>query len=77
MKLISDFLDQIIHGDWQCERHCFGLSGDDLVVGVDQLNPNLVLPDRQTRDVDRVVIAGVHPPPRQVVNGDVQMPDSR
>ena len=55
----------VSHGDWQCERHCFGLSGDDLVVGVDQLNPNLVLPDRQTRDVDRVVITGVRPPPNR------------
>ena len=45
----------VSYGDWQCERHGLGLSREDLVVGVDQLNPNLVLADRQTGDVDRVV----------------------
>src|SRR5882762_4739773 len=56
----------VTQGHWQCERHRLGLSGDDLVVGVDQLNPNLVLADRQTGDVDRIVVARVRPPPRQV-----------
>ena len=55
-----------LHG--QVERHRLGLSGDDSVVGVDQLNPNLVRADRQTGDVDCVVVARVRPPPRQVVD---------
>src|SRR5262249_21465482 len=31
------------HGARHCERHCLGLSGEDLVVGGDQLDPHLML----------------------------------
>src|SRR5262245_46076480 len=57
------------------ELHCLGLSGEDLMVGVDQLNPPLVLTRRHPGQVDLIVIPRVGPPPRQVINVDVQMPD--
>jgi hypothetical protein len=62
----------VSHGDWQCERHCLGLSGDDLVVGVDQLDPNLVLPDRQTGDVDHV--AGIDWHRGKLVTQEINVP---
>jgi hypothetical protein len=61
---------------WQIERHRLRLSVDDLMVGVDQLNPYLVLADRQPGDVDRVVVARVRPPPGLIVDGDVHMSNS-
>lgn len=33
-------------------------------------------PWRQSGDVDRVVVARIRPPPGQIVDGDVQMPDA-
>ena len=47
-----------------CERHCLGLSGEGLMVGVHQLEPHLVRAGRQPRYVDRIVVARVRPPPR-------------
>jgi hypothetical protein len=49
--------------------------GEDLIVGVDQLDQHLVLTGRHPSQVDRIVIARVSPPPRQVVNVYMQMPD--
>jgi hypothetical protein len=43
------------------------------MVGVDQVDPNLVRADGESSDVDRVDVAGVRPPPRQVVDMDMQM----
>ena len=64
-------------GHGQGERHRLGLAGEDVVVGVDQFDPHLVLTDRQPGDVKCIGGAGVRPPPRQVVHGDVQMPNAR
>ena len=59
--------------DGERVRHL--LSREDGVVAVDQPYPDLVLPWRQIGYVDGVVITGISPPPGQVVDGDVQMPD--
>jgi ATPase subunit of ABC transporter with duplicated ATPase domains len=40
------------------------------VVGVGELNPHLVLAGRQPGHIDRVAVARIRPPPRQVVDGD-------
>src|SRR5512145_3474615 len=45
------------------------------MVGVDQVDLHLVRAGWHAGDVDRVVVTGVRPPPRQVVDADVQMPD--
>ena len=58
------------------ERQRHHLSGEDVVVGVDQRDLHLVLAGRQPGDVDRVVVTRIRPPPGQVVDGDVQMPDT-
>ena len=46
------------------------------MVGVDQLDLHLVLAGRQPGDVDGVVVTRIRPPPGQVVDDDVQMPDT-
>ena len=55
------------------ERVCHLLPREDGVVGIDQLDPDLVLARRQIGYVDRVVVTGISPPPGQVVDRDVQM----
>ena len=55
------------------KRHCHNLAGDDVVVSVDQPDRHLVLARGHPADVDRVVVAGVRPPPWEVVDDDVEM----
>ena len=50
--------------------------GKSVVVGVDQGDRHLVLAGRQPGDVDRIVVTRISPPPGQVVDDDVQMPDA-
>src|SRR6516164_3107277 len=45
------------------------------MVGVHQLNPDLVRTGGHPGQVNRVVVARVRPPPGQVVNVNVQMSD--
>ena len=45
------------------EHHCLGLSGEDVVVSVNQLDPHLVLAGRRVVYVDCVVVTGIRPPP--------------
>src|SRR5262245_40272890 len=59
------------------ERQRHHLSGEDGVVGVDQLNLHLVLTWRQPGYVDCVVVTRIRPQPGQVVDGYVQMPETR
>ena len=60
------------HGE--CQHH--HLSGEDVVVRVNQLDLHLMLTGRQPSYVDCVVITRIRPPLGQVVNGYVQMPDT-
>jgi hypothetical protein len=48
---------------------------EDLVVSVNQLDLYLVLTGRQPGYVDCVAVACIRPPPGEVVDRDVQMPD--
>src|SRR6266481_2543580 len=57
------------------ERHCLGLPGEDVVVSVNQLELHLGLAGRQPGYVDCVVVTRIRPPPGQVVDDHVQMPD--
>lgn len=57
------------------ERHSLDLPGEHLVVGADELDRHLMRPGLQVGDVDRVVIAGIRPPPRQIIDNDVEVPD--
>src|SRR6185369_5865960 len=52
-------------------------AGEDGVIGVDQLDLHLVLARREVRDVDRVVVARIRPPERAIIDGDVQVPNTR
>ena len=58
------------------ERHCLGLSWEDVVVSVNQLDLHFVLAGRQPGYVDCVVVACIRPPPGQVVDSDMQMPNT-
>jgi len=53
------------------ERHRHYLSGEDVVVSVDQLDLHLVLTGRQPGYVDCVVVTRIRPPPGQVVELDL------
>ena len=59
------------------ERQRYHLPGEGVVVGVDQRDRHLVLAGRKPSDVDRVVVTCVSPPPGQVVDSDVQVPNAR
>ena len=58
------------------ERPRHRLSGEDLVVSVDQVDLHLVLPGRKPSYVDCIVVTRIRPQPGQVVDVDVQMPDA-
>ena len=58
------------------ERQRHHLSGEGVVVRVNQLDLHLVLAGGQPGYVDGVVVTRIRPPPGQVVDGDVQMPDT-
>ena len=58
------------------ERQRHHLSGEDVVVRVNQLDLHLVLAGRQPGYVYSVVVTCIRPPPGQVVDGYVQMPDT-
>src|SRR5688572_20081155 len=58
------------------EPHCHRLSGEDLVVGVDQIDLHLVLAGRKPAYVDCIVVTRIRPRPGQVVDVDVEMPDA-
>jgi hypothetical protein len=60
-------------GHGELENH--HLAGEDVVIGVDQLDLHLVRAGRQPGDVDRVDLTRLGPQPRQVIDVDVQMPD--
>lgn len=66
---------------WRRFRHGegdgFGLAGKELVIAIDQIDANLVGARGQVLDVDCPGIARVCPMPRQVINVDVQMADTR
>ena len=72
MPVVSDLIPRR-HGEGQ--RH--DLPREDAVVGVDELEPHLVLARGQPGHVHRVVVARVRPPLGKVVDGDVQVPDPR
>ena len=55
------------------EAHHLALSGEEVVVGVNQVDPHLVRTGRQSVYVDGIAIARIRPQPRQVVHGYVQM----
>jgi hypothetical protein len=59
------------------ERHDLGLSGEDVVIRINQVDPHRVLTGREPSDVDRVEVARVRPPPRQVVDLEMEMPNPR
>ena len=59
------------HGE-RDRRH---LSGEDVMVGVDQLDLHLVRARRHPGHVDGTEITRVRPQPGQVVDGYVQMSD--
>ena len=46
------------------------------MISVDQHNLHFVLAGRETGYVDCVVVTRIGPPPRQIVDGYVQMPDT-
>ena len=46
------------------------------MVGVDQLDQHFVRAGRQPSYVDCVIVTRIRPPPGQVVDGYVQMPDA-
>src|SRR4051794_21364940 len=58
------------------ERHSHRLSGELVVIGVDELDLHLVVAWRQPGHVDCIIIACIRPPPGQVVDGYVQMPET-
>ena len=51
----------LFRGGRYCERHCLGLSWEDLMVGVHQIDPYLVRARRHPGQVDRIDIARVRP----------------
>ena len=55
------------------ERPRHRLSGEDLVVSVDQVDLHLVLAGRKPSYVDCIVVARIRPQPGQVVDGYVQI----
>jgi len=59
------------------ETHDLALSGEEVVVCVDQVDRHLVRTGRQAEYVDGVAVACVRPQPRQVVYGYVQMSHAR
>jgi hypothetical protein len=46
------------------------------MIGVDQPDRYLVRTGREIGNIDCIVVARVRPPPRQVIDNDVQMPDA-
>jgi len=48
---------------------------EGFALGVDRLDPHLVLPARQAAEDDGVALAVIRPEPRQIVERDVQVPD--
>ncbi len=58
------------------ERHCLGLSREDLMVGAHQFDPYLVRARWHPGQVDRIDIARVRPQPRQVVHMYVGLADT-
>src|SRR3954447_1792261 len=71
MPLVSDPVTRR-DGEWQ--RH--HLSRELVVVGVDELDLHLVVAWRQPGHVDCIIVAGIRPPPGQVVDRYVQMPET-
>ncbi len=61
-------------GDGEGMRHL--LSREDVVVGVNQLDFHLVQARGEIGYVDGIVVARIRPPPGQVINNNVQMPDA-
>src|SRR5262245_63047386 len=60
-----------------CERHRLPArraSGKDRMVGIDQVDQNLVLAGWHPGDVDCIGVARVRPPPGHIVDVYVQMP---
>jgi hypothetical protein len=66
---------RVSHCARHCERHCLGLSGEDFVIGGNQLDQHLVPARRRPCQVDCIAITRVRPPPGQVIDVYVQMPD--
>src|SRR6185369_10376187 len=58
------------------KAHHLSLSGEEVVVCVDQVDRHLVRSGRQAEYVDGIAIARIRPQPRQVVDGYVQVPDA-
>src|SRR5215218_7971072 len=58
------------------ERHRPGLSGKGLVVGIHQLDADLVRARPHSRQIDRVDVTRIRPPPADVIHMYVQMPDA-
>src|SRR5215204_5617448 len=58
------------------ERHRLALTREDLVVGIDQLDLDLVLTRLESGDVDRVEATRVRPPPPDIIDVYVQMPNA-
>ena len=61
-------------GDGERLRHL--LPRNWLVIGVNQSERHLVRTGGKVGDVNRVGVACIRPPPRQVVDDDVQVPDA-
>jgi hypothetical protein len=61
----------VLYGYGQIELHVLGFV--DLMVPVDQFDPHSVLAGRQPRNVDRVIVTCVRPPPRKIVHSDMQL----
>ena len=53
-----------------------GLSGEDVVVSVDQLDLHLVVAGRKPGYVHSIVVTRIRPQPGQIVDVYVQMPDA-
>jgi hypothetical protein len=55
----------------------YRLCGEDVAFGIHQLDQHLVRAARHAHQDDGAALAEIRPQPRQVVDGDVQMPDAR
>jgi hypothetical protein len=62
LRLLFAILSVCMRGSASdCERNRFGLSGKDLMVGVDQFDPHLVLSGRHSGQVDRINTTSIRP----------------
>ena len=80
-QLVVTEPDVPVHSSWlnllarRVERH--RLLGEDVAFSVHRFDQDFVLSKRHAHQDDGVALTVIRPRPRQVVDGDVQVPDPR